>query len=286
MTIEKQPESLPSLHPPRGLNARERLTLDAIRYSWQMVGLSYERLRAEGAEYSRLDLSDTTQSDELRTAIFADAWSTIDIINRLRVLIRTYPMVAARELLDVRTFIKRSETVQTVRDRFQHLSEQLTRRIELEAASEPVFGQISWIYVEHPDDLSKPMFLYGVSGGGAPQNSNLQQSVKASRVGGSRVEIPAGRFELHAFGRVVRLSEQMENLRTCVLALDQCLRSSFAARAAAAAKEDTRVVQRLLEPILECSGFRLELRVDGSGAISADQDIEAVTSLRTPQISF
>lgn len=276
----------PFLGVPKGLNARERLTLDAIRYSGQMTALTFERLRAAASEYSKRNIDQIEQPDELRIAILADAWSTVDMLNRLRVLIRTYPAPGFDELPLVRTFIKRSEPIETVRNRFQHLSEQLTGRKELVPAAAVVLGQVSWLFVPDPGDMTKPMFLFGVSGGTAPQDNNLQHAIKASKVGGNTVELPTGRFELHAFGKVARLSEQIANLRACILAMEEFLRASFDGRARRIAENHNIPASLLLEPMLECSAFRIEIRFGGSSTVSADQDLEAISSMRSPGITF
>ncbi|MBY0510641.1 MAG: hypothetical protein K2P94_10890 [Rhodospirillaceae bacterium] len=222
---------------------------------------------------------------ESRISILSDAWFTLDTLNRLRVLIGSYPDASARTLPAVVLFLNRAKSVETVRNRFQHLAEQLSRRVELEHSAQAILGQVSWVFCPHPEEAIKPVFIFGIVGGSAPQNLGRQQSINVSPIGGQKVEIPVGRFEVHAFGKLVRLSEQIENMMACVPALEVHLIARFQARANRIAEERGLNVEVLLKPIIECSGFQAQVGFGGEGP-SADGELKVVTSYHTPCATF
>jgi hypothetical protein len=274
----------PFLEIPWALNAHERLTLEAFRYSVAMVLCSYERLCASALQYSAGQPGKESEFS-LRIAILTDAWAVLDALNKIRELILRYPAPAITRVRDVRTFIKQSESINAIRNQLQHLSEHLRRRIDLVGAAETVFGQVSWILVPDPENLSK-MFLFGIVGGGVSQDELREQSIKASPIGGEEVEIPVGRFELHAFGKKTHLSKQITNLKICISAMEGWLRPVLRARAERAASASGVSPESLLRAGLGASAFRFDIGYGGEGGVSADKNVEVITSMKRPPVIF
>jgi hypothetical protein len=274
----------PFLEIPWALNAHERLTLEALHYSVAMALYSYERLRVTAKEYSDRNFDQEFELP-LRVAILSDAWAVLDTLNKIRDLILKYPAPAISGLPAAKRFVKQSEAVNWIRNQFQHLSEQLRRRVNLVAASDAVFGQVSWILVHDPQDLSR-LSLFGVSGGGVSGDDARQHAIKASPIGHAEVEIPVGRFELHAFAKKVNLSAQLVNLKACVSAMEESLRPALRARAERAAQGRNFSAESLLRPGLESSAFRIDIGYGVEGGVSADENVEVVSSMKQPPIIF
>lgn len=260
--------------------------MEGIRYSTQIALHSYERLKTTAAEYSAHQL-ESGQSDAtgLRIELLADAWSILDTLNRLRVLLGSYPVVGARDLSAVRVFFRRAKSVEAIRNRFQHLDTVLPRRIELERASQAVLGQLSWVYWDNHTNASSPIYVFGIIGGSAPQDAERQQTISLPVLSGGEVEVPVGRIDLRAFGALVSLSEQLANLRLATGALEAFLPGHFNSRAELAARQGNVDREVLLSPMVECSGFYARVGFGKDGPSAADE-VQVVTSYKNPPITF
>jgi hypothetical protein len=271
---------------PRSLNAHERLAIEGVRNSILMIFLHYDRIRETACAYRIPAESSEVSEMGQRLTIIADAWAVVDCANRLRTLLERYPSLRIRENHDVRRFLTRSKRAVTLRNRFQHLAENLPRRVEITRASQTLFGELTWIFIPDGEGEIRSAQVYGVAIGGTPHDSDRQQASRITAVGGAKVEVPVGRFELHAFDECLNLSELMTNIRTLIPGLEVFLAEDFQKRAQLIAEKNGILVSELMEPSLESSGFRLDVRFDSTPGLPADSKMEIITSFRTPRFTF
>jgi hypothetical protein len=125
------------------LQRRQELFLDGIETSLDMANICYVRLRQSLFEYCEID--DSGRTLELHEKILLDAWSIVDIINRLRLFISQVPGLKQNE--QVKLFQSGTKEVESLRDFVQHLDHEL---ISMEKSGNPLWGTLSWIY-QTPD---------------------------------------------------------------------------------------------------------------------------------------
>jgi len=107
---------------PNGLPVKLVQMLDGIRYAVAMADLSYGRLAITLA--SAFSEDDTRpRSHSLAAAAFLDAWSMVDSINRLRILLTN--TIHPNTLPEVKVFLDETKRVREVRNAFQHAEERI-----------------------------------------------------------------------------------------------------------------------------------------------------------------
>jgi hypothetical protein len=134
------------------------LLLDGIRTSIDIADISYDRLCN-----TLIELSDSAKEGKHRDIVsiaFADAWTIIDSINKLRFLIRhfleesekKYPpmpkplqvITNVHEIKEIKLyeFIASTENIKLVRDASQHLNARID---QLLSKKKPIWGIIYWV---------------------------------------------------------------------------------------------------------------------------------------------
>ncbi len=121
----------------------QELFLDGIEYSVRMADCAYERLRANAAVYSLEHQG--TQS--LLDLLFLDAWSVVDCVKRLRVLVDHTP--GLRKTPAVESFTRAVEPVVEFRNYHQHLEGEPSG---VAATGWPIWGTLAWVAVEATPD--------------------------------------------------------------------------------------------------------------------------------------
>lgn len=122
------------------LKRQQELCLDGIDTSLTMVMITYSRLCQAVLQYCQ----PTSQSDstsDIQNLILLDAWSLIDITNRLRVLVRRTP--GLKHNAPVELFLRATEDVEKLRHFVQHLDGEVMRLAE---TGWPIWGSLSWIW--------------------------------------------------------------------------------------------------------------------------------------------
>ena len=200
---------------PRDLDFRQRMYLDGIRYSIDMAALASERLEQALAEVSRTFESDAKVPTGSFTAVFLDAWSIVDSVNRLRVLIDKMPRM--RRSAQLRVWMKRLAFFEGLRNSVQHLPGEIQVHAE---KGESVWGSLAWIWWTgiDPRVIRLEMMLAGTAA------SAERPTVDWA---GKQVSIGVNHVELTAFGQTARLSEAYETIGEIVPALEKTLRPQF-----------------------------------------------------------
>lgn len=102
---------------PATLSRRHVLYLDGLRISAEISGIALRRLRSLLVDISTS--ADRPVAHEPVLAL-ADAWTTIDNVNRFRELLRSTPGVKHNAVFEL--FVRGTEIAETMRDAVQHLN--------------------------------------------------------------------------------------------------------------------------------------------------------------------
>lgn len=124
---------------------QQELSLDGIELSMRMAKIAFNRLEVGVLEISRRG----DFSRDLQDALFLDAWSFIDSINRLRLLIKNTP--GLKQTSTVKAFLKVANDVEEFRNYVQHLPGEINK---LSDTGKPIWGAIGWWYMS-PDMHNK-----------------------------------------------------------------------------------------------------------------------------------
>lgn len=129
---------------PAQLNLRQRLFLDGIRLSIEMVLVAYDRLWRLLSRLSELP-SGTPSPDGAHAAAMLDAWSIIDGVHRLRYLLQQTPNLK-KSAVTLQLFRRQSQGVEDLRHHVQHLDQEYAAAQNNDG---PAWGQLAWIRPVH-----------------------------------------------------------------------------------------------------------------------------------------
>jgi hypothetical protein len=130
---------------PPGMNHKDLVFLDGIRYAGEIAGLAYLRL---DSILTGLASSHTARTSQTYTAAFLDAWALVDAIDRSRLLWKLLPgRPATPPDPTVKSFDELAQPVRALRNVADHLAQ---RADYIAASGNPVLGLLSW--VTHTDD--------------------------------------------------------------------------------------------------------------------------------------
>lgn len=185
---------------PAQLGSKQILFFDGIRYSIDMAAMAHHRLKGT---LHGLTTNCVTNSDEPVTSQFIvatqDAWSIIDSVHRLRMLIGQTPGFK-QNTPDYQIFFRGTTKVTDLRNFIQHLDEKVP---QLENQNIPVWGALSWITVLDPE--CKSCFTCTLITG------TIFKSVEELLVNplGKKIELPVDHITLTASGYTISLSDVM-----------------------------------------------------------------------------
>ena len=168
------------------LPRRQVLYLDAIEESVDMAGLAYSRLQR-----SILALAPGPGGG---TAIVLDAWSLVDVLNRLRVMIEFMPGLK-KSSAGVKSLLVSLAPVEDLRNAVQHLYGEADRIAD---TGQPIWGSLSWAIPQPDNTVKVGMWMPGTIG---------RVSLPVVNPVGRKIELPVGLIELTAAGKSVSLSE-------------------------------------------------------------------------------
>jgi hypothetical protein len=210
---------------PEFLPRRQVLYLDAIEESFGMASLAYERLREslvawmsvpEPAEGSAAPPPDAMS--RLGSAILLDAWSLVDVFNRLRVLVDSMPGLK-KSSPGVKSFLHSLGPIENLRNAVQHLYGEVPKIVD---TGHPIWGSLSWAVppVQPGDVLRAAAFVPGTL---APV-----KGIPVVNPVGRYCEPPVGLIELTAAGTTVSVSEMMAAVLRFGDRLERATRAAFA----------------------------------------------------------
>ena len=105
---------------PHGLSAKQIVFLDALRVSAEIAGQAYDDLLGE----LRL-LGKEADPDRPRNfvRVIRHTWTFVDAVHRFRVVLQQTPGITHNDVYEL--FTRRTKTVTEMRDKAQHLDENL-----------------------------------------------------------------------------------------------------------------------------------------------------------------
>ncbi len=121
------------------LKRRQELYLDGLETSLVMTRICYARLR-DDTEYFFRQGKRIKSTENFQIQILLDAWSLVDTINRLRILVTQAP--GLKKNSSVMLFQKDTEGVELLRHFVQHLSGEIPK---LENTGWPLLGSLTWV---------------------------------------------------------------------------------------------------------------------------------------------
>lgn len=117
---------------------QQELFLDGIELTIKMVELAYKRLEFCAIESSPFE----GYPREFEAPLFLDAWSFIDSVNRLRLLVTNTP--GLKRTPAVMVFLKVADETGKFRNYVQHLPGEVN---ELAGTGAPIWGSIGWWFM-------------------------------------------------------------------------------------------------------------------------------------------
>ncbi len=141
---------------PSGLNIKQTLFLDAIRYCVEMADIAYSRLQQNlltiGHEHRAK--REIMNLGPLGLHVMLDAWSIIDLVFRLRILLKRMPGVK-KSSPGFMLFDKNTSGVDSLRNSIQHIDKEIDILI---ANKSPVLGVLTWIVC--PEPTGERLFIF------------------------------------------------------------------------------------------------------------------------------
>ena len=122
---------------PASSENRQTLFFDGIRYSIEMAALAYDRLFRTLFDWTVVQ-AETLALDFVPA--FLDAWSIVDSVHRLRMLVNQTPGVK-KKATEIQLFDKGTAPISELRNYVQHIDHE-TRN--LVGQNTPVWGVLSW----------------------------------------------------------------------------------------------------------------------------------------------
>ena len=178
---------------PVQLETRQVLFLDAIRYCVEMIVGAYNRLA-----HTLLSLRGVPEMPpDAYPIVFLDAWSLVDVGNRLRLLIESTP--GLKRTPHVTVILKALESLKELRNPIQHLNKVIN---DLATTSEGVWGWLTWYLVADGPDPEFEMW-WMAAGSLAPAGFGSSPQLST----GVMAAAPIDRIELHAFGVTASLTD-------------------------------------------------------------------------------
>ncbi len=143
---------------PSALNIRQTLFLDAIRYSAEMSFIAYSRLQEALLSLPYRDIIKNSTLEIQSESIMLNAWSIIDSVYRLRILLEQFPHLKQKSS-GLILFYQSTSRVENLRHSIQHINREIDSLVKNKI---PVLGTLSWVYSTEPD---KKMYLCNLQPG-------------------------------------------------------------------------------------------------------------------------
>ncbi len=200
---------------PANLNPHQAMYFDGIRYSLDMAGIAYVRLRQGLFD---IDAFIPERKSDIYPMLFLDAWSMVDSLNRLRVLLGNFR--GMKNTPEKRVFLDGLTPFLALRNNIQHLD----GTIKEVKAGEPAWGHLSWFHVDAlsaEGGIVKGRSRLLVSGQLKDFSHNLVNPL------GKPIETGVDLVTLTAFGDAVSLSRAFYQIRDFAKIFDKTVKTGF-----------------------------------------------------------
>lgn len=211
------PNESPLKNLPSILDKRQALLFDGLAHAVDIVGIAYSRLRSTLHEIGEVGRAEP----EPTAAVYLDAWSCIDSIDRFRSLLKGYKGggIIPKDDPAFRAFLTSIEPVRQLRNVTDHVAERLDQLVSRNAS---VMGEVSWISQGEGSKWHTWYIRPGVFKDQLKFNLLLPHA-------GAEVETPTGFIHLTAGGVEVNLSAAVHALYTVVTHIEARLHEHYKA---------------------------------------------------------
>ncbi len=136
---------------PHGLSAKQIVFFDALRVSAEITGQAYGDVLGE----LRL-LGTESKPDQPRNfvRVIRHTWTFVDAVHRFRVVLQQTPRIKHNHVYEL--FMRRTETVTEMRNKAQHLNQELAGIAE---RSQGAYGTLTWVVGAGEDRVPKLLML-------------------------------------------------------------------------------------------------------------------------------
>lgn len=203
------PESILRRLPP-GLSATQLVALDVVSHARDITSLSGQRLTQ-----TLTDIAIGKSADSIQIAsAFADAWSVVDAVDRIRSMVRLLAKHLHESFKPVTTAF--DEETKVIRE-LRNLTDHLPQRIEgVLASNMPAIGRLSWVTV-----ISTESALFCALDPGTVRST--KKAITLPDVGGRSVVLPTSAVLLSAGSTKAWLDEASLAVHKLVAALESYL---------------------------------------------------------------
>ncbi|MBI4442636.1 MAG: hypothetical protein HY649_04600 [Acidobacteria bacterium] len=205
------PRDSPFRNPPDSLPPVQKVAIDGLRYAAEKIDLSSNRL------YSHLSTISTGPETErvppeVFTMCLTDAWSIVDNLWRLNLLLLRMP--GLKRTSDVEAHLRALRAVEKFRHGLQHLDERIAAcaRDQL-----PLWGTLAWVFFPDGPTRSGRVFLMIPGSLRSGTHSFLNPA-------GEPITDIIDLVTLSAFGHKLELSFLVRRVSVLITGLDQGLR--------------------------------------------------------------
>ena len=186
---------------PKILETEQRMALDMVIYSIDLVEIAMMRLRYTAghiiSKYPEFD-SDL----RVRRGMYLDAWSLVNSVHDLRTILKAFP--GTLRAPEISQFIKETEIASILRNKIDHLPGNLSNLSDQKGAS-ALFGGLSFVWIYEFKEGGEPpkARICAVATGHFHREGERMNMADPFDI----KEIPLDNFTLNAFKRTVNLSD-------------------------------------------------------------------------------
>jgi hypothetical protein len=198
------------------LHRRQVLFLDGITLSMDAAMLAYRRLQLGLAAHLEQHERQAPSSRALQVQIVMDAWSVVDSVNRLRVLVQGMPGLKRGPA--VVSFLKDIGPIETLRNAVQHLYGEVDK---IHEDGRPLWGSLSWVRPPAPDTKEGSISWF------VPGTLAVTNDLPPVTLAGKSIEYPVGYIQLRAAGETVCLSDAMASVQRFAGRFERAAASAF-----------------------------------------------------------
>jgi hypothetical protein len=195
---------------------KQTLFFDGIRYSVEMAALAYARLQQTLYNITMNCLNASTNPVDFVPAIL-DAWSIIDSVHRLRILIHKVPGMK-KQTPRFQIFDRSTSSIKDLRNFIQHLDEETQ---DLVGQNMPIWGMLSWFTTLDPEHKSG--FICTIVAG------TIFREMEGELVDprGKTIYPPVDLITLTANDYSISLSDVMRHVETLVRSMEEGLQEQL-----------------------------------------------------------
>ncbi len=137
---------------PKILDTEQRMALDMVIYSIDLVEIAMARLRYT-ANHIVSKLPEFDSDPRGRRSMYLDAWSLVNSVHDLRTILKAFP--GTLKAPEISQFIKETEIATSLRNKIDHLPGNLSNLSDQKGAS-ALFGALSFVWIYEFSGLDGP----------------------------------------------------------------------------------------------------------------------------------